>query len=104
MVSSQAVASILSNKARLALGLSAAAAAVYSSVYTVKSGERAVVVDRFHDSFQESVGEGTHFLIPWVQKPYILDARARPHTFSSVSANRDLLVPILNVFRSQSWC
>jgi prohibitin 1 len=81
--------SSLSNKARLALGLGAASTAVYSSVYTVKSGQRAVLVDRFHGTLSESVGEGTHFLIPWLQKPYIMDVRARPHTFKSISATTD---------------
>ena len=44
----------------------------------------------FRDILDESIGEGTHFLIPWVQKPYIFDIKTRPHTFSSISGTKDL--------------
>ncbi|KAJ0812941.1 putative prohibitin, Band 7 domain-containing protein [Helianthus annuus] len=37
-----------------------------------------------------TVGEGTHILIPWLQKPYIFDIRTRHHTFSSISGTKDL--------------
>ncbi|CDP07902.1 unnamed protein product [Coffea canephora] len=29
---------------------------------------------------EDTIGEGTHFLIPWLQKPFIFDIRTRPHT------------------------
>lgn len=89
MGSNQA-ANILSNLARVAFGLGAAATAVNSSLYTVDGGQRAVLFDRFRGILSESVGEGTHFLIPWVQKPYVFDIRTRPHTFSSISGTKDL--------------
>ncbi|KAL5062902.1 hypothetical protein RYX36_024639, partial [Vicia faba] len=44
----------------------------------------------FRGILDESIGEGTHFLIPWVQKPYIFDIKTRPHTFSSISSTKDL--------------
>ncbi|CAL5201149.1 unnamed protein product [Lathyrus oleraceus] len=90
MGSSQAAASILNNIARFAFGLGAAATAVNSSLYTVDGGQRAVLFDRFRGILEQSIGEGTHFLIPWVQKPYIFDIRTRPHTFSSISGTKDL--------------
>ncbi|CAK8564792.1 unnamed protein product [Lathyrus sativus] len=90
MGSSQAAASILNNIARFAFGLGAAATAVNSSLYTVDGGQRAVLFDRFRGILEDSIGEGTHFLIPWVQKPYIFDIRTRPHTFSSISGTKDL--------------
>ncbi|XP_028753018.1 prohibitin-3, mitochondrial-like [Neltuma alba] len=87
---SQAAASFLTNIARAAFGLGAAATVLNSSLYTVDGGQRAVLFDRFRGILDETVGEGTHFLIPWVQKPYIFDIRTRPHTFSSVSGTKDL--------------
>ncbi|KAK7271559.1 hypothetical protein RJT34_27563 [Clitoria ternatea] len=90
MGSSQAAVSFLSNVARAAFGLGAAATLLNSSLYTVDGGQRAVLFDRFRGILDETVGEGTHFLIPWVQKPYIFDIRTRPHTFSSVSGTKDL--------------
>ncbi|RDX81679.1 Prohibitin-3, mitochondrial, partial [Mucuna pruriens] len=90
MGSSQAAVSFLTNLARTAFGLGVAGAALSSSLYNVDGGQRAVLFDRFRGILNATVGEGTHFLIPWVQKPYIFDIRTRPHTFSSVSGTKDL--------------
>ncbi|KAF7824866.1 prohibitin-3, mitochondrial-like [Senna tora] len=90
MGSSQAAVSFLTNIARAAFGLGVSATIVNSSLYTVDGGQRAVLFDRFRGILDETVGEGTHFLIPWVQKPYIFDIRTRPHTFSSISGTKDL--------------
>ncbi|CAJ2657135.1 prohibitin mitochondrial-like [Trifolium pratense] len=90
MGSNQAAVSFLRNLARAAIGLGAGATALNSSLYTVDGGQRAVLFDRFRGILDQSVGEGTHFLIPWVQKPYIFDIKTRPHTFSSISGTKDL--------------
>ena len=44
----------------------------------VDGGHRAVIFDRFRGVQDKVIGEGTHFLIPWVQKPIIYDIRSRP--------------------------
>jgi prohibitin 1 len=90
MGSNQAAVSFLTNLARAAIGYGAAATALNSSLYTVDGGQRAVLFDRFRGILDQSIGEGTHFLIPWVQKPYIFDIKTRPHTFSSTSGTKDL--------------
>ncbi|KAL2514217.1 Prohibitin-3 [Forsythia ovata] len=90
MGSSQAAVSFLTNIARAAFGLGVGATVVNSSLYTVDGGQRAVLFDRFRGVMDDTVGEGTHFLIPWLQKPYIFDIRTRPHTFSSISGTKDL--------------
>ncbi|EPS71700.1 hypothetical protein M569_03058 [Genlisea aurea] len=90
MGSSQAAASFLTNIARAAFGLGLSATVLNSSLYTVDGGQRAVLFDRFRGVIEETVGEGTHFLVPWLQKPYIFDIRTRPHTFSSISGTKDL--------------
>ncbi|KAL3526329.1 hypothetical protein ACH5RR_010985 [Cinchona calisaya] len=90
MGSSQAAVSFLTNLARAAFGLGIGATVLNSSLYTVDGGERAVLFDRFRGVLDESVGEGTHFLVPWLQKPYVFDIRTRPHTFSSISGTKDL--------------
>ncbi|RHN57802.1 putative prohibitin, Band 7 domain-containing protein [Medicago truncatula] len=89
MVSSQAKASNLFKKARFVSGFGAAVTIGHSSFYIVKSGERAVLVDRFHGTLPRSVGKGIHFKIPWVQKPYIFDLRPRTHRLSAISATDD---------------
>ncbi|GJU03497.1 prohibitin-3, mitochondrial [Tanacetum coccineum] len=85
-----AAMAFLTNIARAALGLGASATLLNYSLYTVDGGQRAVLFDRFRGVIDDTVGEGTHFLIPWLQKPYIFDIRTRPYTFSSVSGTKDL--------------
>ena len=38
----------------------------------------------------QTYSEGTHFIIPWFERPEIFDVRARPNTISSTSGSRDL--------------
>ena len=90
MGSRQVVGSFLTKIARVAFGLGATATVLNTSLYTVDGGQCAVLFDRFRGILDKTAGEGTHFLIPWVQKPYIFDIRTRPHTFSSISGTKDL--------------
>ncbi|XP_059280404.1 prohibitin-3, mitochondrial [Lycium barbarum] len=87
---SQAAVSFLTNIARAAFTLGLGGTLLSSSLYTVDGGQRAVLFDRFRGVIDDTVGEGTHFLIPWLQKPYIFDIRTKPHTFSSISGTKDL--------------
>lgn len=34
------------------------------------------------------VGEGTHFFIPWVQKPIIFDVRSRPRNVPVITGSK----------------
>ncbi|OAY66162.1 prohibitin-3, mitochondrial-like [Ananas comosus] len=86
----QAAASLLASVAKAAVGIGVSASVLGASLYTVDGGERAVIFDRFRGVLDRTVGEGTHFLVPWLQKPYIFDIRTRPHTFSSNSGTKDL--------------
>ncbi|XAR51968.1 hypothetical protein NMG60_11006781 [Bertholletia excelsa] len=90
MGSNQAAAALLTNIARAAFGLGLSASVLNASLYTVDGGQRAVLFDRFRGVMEATVGEGTHFLVPWLQKPFIFDIRTRPHTFSSISGTKDL--------------
>ncbi|KAL5717754.1 Prohibitin-3 [Ranunculus cassubicifolius] len=89
MANPQAVQA-LTNIARSALLFGAGASLLNTSLYTVDGGQRAVIFDRFRGVLPVTVSEGTHFLIPFLQKPYIFDIRTRPHSFSSVSGTKDL--------------
>ncbi|KAE8717096.1 Prohibitin-1 [Hibiscus syriacus] len=90
MGSNQAAVSFLTNFARAAFGIGAAATVLNASMYTVDGGERAVIFDRIRGVLDKTVEEGTHFIVPWLQKPFIYDIRMKPHTFSSVSGTKDL--------------
>jgi prohibitin 1 len=87
---SPAAVTFLTNIAKAAAGLGASASLLSASLFTVDGGERAVIFDRFRGVLPDTVGEGTHFILPWLQKPYIFDIRTRPHNFSSTSGTKDL--------------
>jgi len=47
-----------------------------------------VLFDRFRGVLSTTTGEGTHFLIPILQKPYLMDVRTRPRSISSVTGTK----------------
>jgi prohibitin 1 len=61
-----------------------------NSYYDVKGGSRAVIFDRLSGVQQTVVGEGTHFLVPWLQKPILFDVRTRPRIISTNTGSKDL--------------
>ena len=67
---------------QLGVGVALAGAVVNSALFNVDGGHRAVIFDKFVGVKQAVVGEGTHFMIPWVQKPIVYDIRARYTTSS----------------------
>lgn len=44
--------------------------------------------DRIAGVKPDAVGEGTHFRIPWLQSPNVMDIRTRPRTISSVTGTK----------------
>jgi prohibitin 1 len=69
----------------IALGIFAQA-----SIYDVKGGTRAVIFDRLSGVKDNVVNEGTHFLIPWLQKSIIYDVRTKPRNISTTTGSKDL--------------
>ncbi|EYU32447.1 hypothetical protein ABFS82_06G161200 [Erythranthe guttata] len=63
---------------------------VANSLYNVEGGHRAIVFNRIGGIKDEVYPEGTHFMIPWFERPVIYDVRARPHLVESTSGSRDL--------------
>ena len=66
-------------------------------LFTVDGGERAVMFNRFPVFGLSSAGiqpvaykDGTHFMIPWVQTPHVIDVKARPKFEKAVTATKDL--------------
>lgn len=60
------------------------------SLFNVEGGHRAVVFNRLTGIKDTVYSEGTHLMIPWFEKPYIYDVRARPSLIQSQSGSRDL--------------
>jgi len=86
----QQAANFLGRLARYSVALGLGGSAIQASLYNVDGGERAVMFDRFSGVSQSTSGEGTHFLVPWVQTPHIFDIRTRPRSISSVTGTKDL--------------
>merc|ERR1719273_827474 len=60
-------------------------------LYNVDGGQRAVLFDTLRGGIRPDVKEeGTHFIIPVIQKPIILDIRTRPREIPSVTGTKDL--------------
>lgn len=57
---------------------------------SVDGGERAVIFDRFRGVLPHVVGEGTHFLIPWVQRPVIFSVRSKPRRIPVVTGSKGI--------------
>lgn len=59
---------------------------------SVDGGSRAVIFDRFAGIKNYVVGEGTHFLIPWVQRAIMYDIRSRPRNVSVITGSKGKFV------------
>ncbi|CAG0889142.1 unnamed protein product [Darwinula stevensoni] len=75
---------------QLGLGIAVVGGVVNSALYNVDGGHRAIIFDRFQGIKPNVVGEGTHFFIPWVQKPIIFDVRSRPRNVPVITGSKDL--------------
>lgn len=75
---------------KLAVPLAIGVSVAQSSIYDVKGGSRAVIFDRLSGVKDTVVNEGTHFLIPWLQKSIIYDVRTKPRNISTTTGSKDL--------------
>lgn len=75
---------------RLGVGLAIVASAGNSILYNVDGGHRAVIFDRFQGIKSEVIGEGTHFMVPWLHRPIIFDIRTRPRSVNVSTGSKDL--------------
>ena len=60
----------------------------WGCVHAVDGGERAVMYDRIQGVLPVAVTEGTHFRVPWLQSPAVMDIRTRPRSISSVTGTK----------------
>ena len=75
---------------RYAIPVAIGASFVQASIYDVKGGTRAVIFDRLSGVKETVVNEGTHFLIPWLQKAITFDVRTKPRNISTTTGSKDL--------------
>lgn len=84
------MAQIFTRLSQLGVGLAVAGSVLNSALYNVDAGHRAIIFDRFQGVRDMVIGEGTHFFVPWVQRPILFDIRSRPRTVPVVTGSKDL--------------
>lgn len=75
---------------KVGIALTAVGGIASTAMYNVDGGQRAIIFDRFAGIKNYVVGEGTHFLIPWVQSPIIYDIKTRPRNVPTITGSKDL--------------
>ncbi|KAI8639364.1 band 7 family-domain-containing protein [Parasitella parasitica] len=84
------MAAILEKIAKLAIPAGLAIGGIQSAMYDVQGGYRAVIFDRIQGVKPSSIGEGTHFLVPWLQRAVLFDVRTKPRNISTTTGSRDM--------------
>jgi len=59
-------------------------------LYNVEPGHRAIIFNRLSGLGETVYGEGTHMLVPWLERPIIYNVRTRPRILKSLTGSRDL--------------
>lgn len=75
---------------RMAVPASAGVFFASQAIYDVKGGSRAVIFDRLSGVKETVSSEGTHFLVPWLQRAIIFDVRTRPRNIATTTGSKDL--------------
>ncbi|KIH88058.1 hypothetical protein SPBR_07738 [Sporothrix brasiliensis 5110] len=65
-------------------------AVLQSSIYDVRGGSRAVIFDRLSGVKDTVISEGTHFLVPWLQRSIIFDVRTKPRNIATTTGSKDM--------------
>jgi len=75
-------------KASLILGSSAFA--IDTCLYNVEPGHRAIIFNRLGGIQKDVISEGTHMIVPILQRPIIMDVRTTPRTINTETGTKDL--------------
>jgi len=78
------------NASRFIVPLGVSVALFQASLYDVPGGYRAVMFDRFSGVKEKASGEGTHFLVPWLQRAILYDCRIKPRNISTTTGSKDM--------------
>ena len=86
-----ALQSALSFLTRGGIAVAGAGFVANSCLYDVGPGHRAVIFDKMRQGCRpETSGEGTGFIIPFIQVPAIIDCRVRPKVIESQTGTKDV--------------
>ncbi|KAJ1835804.1 Prohibitin-1, subunit of the prohibitin complex (Phb1p-Phb2p) [Coemansia sp. RSA 2711] len=87
----------MSRLSKAGIAVAAGTLAVQASIYDVKGGQRAVIFDRLQGVKQVVSNEGTHFLVPGLQRAIIFDVRTRPRMISTTTGSKDMQMVSLSL-------
>lgn len=82
------------------LGLSVQALAC-DALYAVEAGHRAIIYNRLRGISDRVYFEGTHFCIPFFERPIIYDVRTRPRVLMSLSGSRGKHITCVLLYADQ---
>ena len=82
--------SVLNAVSKYAIPVFVAISLGQAALYDVRGGTRAVIFDRLAGVKEGVINEGTHFLVPWLQKAIIYDVRTKPRNISTTTGSKDL--------------
>merc|ERR1711977_642919 len=88
--SSKMAAQALNQVYRFAIPTAVAFSVASASIYDVRGGQRAVIFDRLNGVKDGVINEGTHFLVPWLQRAIMYDVRTKPRNISTTTGSKDL--------------
>jgi len=95
---SKQISKILGN---LSIGSAAAAlgiVTVNTCMYNVDAGHRGLLFDNLRGGIMADVkGEGTHLIIPIIQRPIVIDVRTQAREIPSVTGTKDLQIVNIKV-------
>jgi len=78
--------------ARLLIGALALLGIGSQALFNVDGGHRAIIFNRFFGTKEEVYEEGTHFKIPFLDRPIIFNVRSKPREIASPTGSKDLQV------------
>lgn len=70
--------------------LGGAAFLAQNALFNVDGGQRAILYSRISGVMNQIYPEGTHIIMPWIQRPVVFDVRAKPRNVSSLTGTKDL--------------
>lgn len=84
------MASLLTRIGWVGTGIALTGAIAQGCLYDVDGGHRAVIFDQFRGVSEIVRQEGTHFMIPVIQRPIIYDVRSQPRNIPVTTPSKDL--------------
>ncbi|KAM0683625.1 Prohibitin-1 [Mitosporidium daphniae] len=81
---------LLSRTVKFAFPIGIGMMVLSESMYNVPAGQRVVIFDRLKGIRAKPMEEGTHFLIPWLQKPIFFDVRLQSKVITTNTGSKDM--------------